>query len=81
MKEPDNNPEEFIEKVIKGSPPTADTDDVERIARTIARVQRNTNVRDVMLLVFVRFWMVLAEITCKVFANSSKHSSLKKPQI
>ena len=79
MQEPDNNPEEFVEKVIKGSLSTADSDDEERIPRTIARVQRNTNVRDVILLVFVRFWMVLAEITCKVFANSSKKSTLKKP--
>ena len=79
MQEPDSNPEEFVEKVIKESLPTADTDDEERITRTIARVQRNTNIRDVILLVFVRFWMVLAEITCKLFANTSKHSSMKKP--
>jgi len=79
MRESGNNPEDFIEKVLKESPPTAVTSDEERIARTVARAQRKTNTRDIMLLVFVRFWMVLAEVTCKVFAKTSKPQSMKKP--
>jgi len=79
MQESDNNPEEFVEKVFRESQPTTATNAEERIARTISKAQRKSNARDIILLVFVRFWMVLAEITCKLFANSSKHSSLKKP--
>ena len=79
MQESDNNLEEFVEKVFRESQPTTATNTEERIARTISKAQRKTNTRDIILLVFVRFWMVLAEFTCKLFANSSKHSSLKKP--
>ena len=79
MQESDNNLEEFVEKVFRESQPTTATNAEERIARTISKAQRKSNARDIILLVFVRFWMVLAEITCKLFANSSKHSSLKKP--
>jgi len=79
MQDSDNNPEEFVEKVFRESQPTTATNAEERIARTISKAQRKTNARDIILLVFVRFWMVLAEITCKLFANSSKHSSLRKP--
>lgn len=79
MQDSDNNPEEFVEKVFRESQPTTATSAEERIARTISKAQRKTNARDIILLVFVRFWMVLAEITCKLFANSSKHSSLRKP--
>ena len=79
MQDSDNNPEEFVEKVFRESQPTTATNAEERIARTISKAQRKTNARDIILLVFVRFWIVLAEITCKLFANSSKHSSLRKP--
>lgn len=79
MQESDNNPEEFAEKVFRETQPTTASNAEERIARTISKAQRKTNARDIILLVFVRFWMVLAEITCKLFANTSKHSSMKKP--
>lgn len=79
MQKPENGSEEFVEKVFKESSPTAATNDEERIARTIAGAQRQTNTRDAVLFVFVRFWMVLNEITCKLFVKSSKYRSMKNP--
>jgi len=77
MEESGKNSEEFAEKVFNESSSNTATNDEERIARTLAKVQRKTNTRDVILLVFVRFWIVLTEITCKLFARSSKHRSMK----
>lgn len=73
MQKPEKNLEEFFEKALKKSQPTAATDNEGRIARTMAKAQQSTNTRDVILLVFVRFWMVFTEITCKFIAKSSKH--------
>ncbi|MDH3256973.1 MAG: hypothetical protein OEM27_05100 [Nitrospinota bacterium] len=73
MQDSDNNSEEYLKKVLETSPPAVAAEEEERIARTLASAQRKTNTRDIILLVFVRFWMVLTEFTCKISAKSSKH--------
>lgn len=76
------NSEEFIKEIILESDIAKPQQDEKRIAKIISQTRRNVGTRDFILLIFVRFWIVLAEFTCKMIARKAKdidtNSSKKK---
>lgn len=72
MTEENQNSEDFIKNIIQESGIMEPQKDEKRIKNIILQARRNAVFRDYVLLIFVRFWMVLAELTCIVFARSSK---------
>jgi len=71
MSEEAPNPEDFIKKIIEESGTAEPQKDEERISKIISQTRRNVGTRDFIVLVLVRFWVVLAEFFCKVFARQS----------
>jgi len=72
MAEENKNSEEFIKDIIQESGIAKPQKDEQRVSKIISQARRNAGTRDFILLIFVRFWMVLAEIACKVIAGKSK---------
>lgn len=66
-----HNPEDFIKEFIEESGIAEPQEDEKRISKIISQTRRNVGTRDLIVLVFVRFWVVLAEIICKVVARQS----------
>jgi len=69
MSEEAPTPEDLIKKIIEESGTAGPQNDEERISKIISQTRRNVGTRDFIILVLVRFWMVLAEFFCKVFAR------------
>ncbi len=72
MSEESQHSEEFIKKIIQKSELEKPSSNEKKISKIISQARRDIGVRDFILLVFVRFWIVLAEITCKAIASHSK---------
>lgn len=71
MSEEAQNPEDLIKEIIEESGIPEPQEDEERISKIISQTRRNVGTRDFIILVLVRFWVILAEIFCKVFARQS----------
>ncbi len=76
MAEENKSPEEFIKGIIQESGVAKPQKDEQRISKILSQARRNAGTRDFILLIFVRFWIVLAEITCNVFARQSKGADM-----
>lgn len=72
MSEETQNSEDFIKDSFQKSGIAERRKNENRIAKILYQARRNVGSRDFILLVFVRFWMVLAEIACKIIACQSK---------
>lgn len=73
MSEEIKTSEDVIKDIVGKSGIAVPQKNDQRILKIISQARRNVGTRDFILLIFVRFWMVLAEFTCKVIAGPAKH--------
>jgi len=77
MTEESQTSEAFIKEIFEESGIAKPQEDEERISKIISQTRRNVGTRDFILLTFVRFWLVLTEIVCKIFARQAKNTDYK----
>ena len=69
--EENQNSEDFITDIIKKSGIAEPNKDEKRVSKIISQSRRNVGTRDYITLIFVRFWIILAEFACKTIAYQS----------
>ncbi len=71
MSEESQNSEDYIKDIIQESGIAEPQKDEQRVSKILSQARRKVGTRDFIVLIFVRFWIILAEITCKIFARHS----------
>ena len=77
MSEETENPEDAIKSIIQTSGIADPQKDEQRVSKIVSQARRNVGTRDFIVLTFVRFWLVLAEIICKFFVRQAKDTDNK----
>lgn len=81
MAEEPQSSEDLIKESIDESGIAEPPKDEKRVSKIISQTRRSVGTRDFIVLTLVRFWLVLAEIICKVFVRQSKDSDNKPKKI
>lgn len=69
MQEEPKNSEEYIKEIIQKSKISETQKNEKRVSKILSRARRDIGLRDFITLIFVRFWIVLAEMACTIFAR------------
>ncbi len=69
MLEEPKKSEEHIKEIIQKSKIAETQKDEKRVSKILSQARRDVGLRDFITLIFVRFWVVLAEMTCTIFAR------------